>query len=147
MINTKFKNLTMALNICPSNKIEYTKTKNGVEGTFTFFYDNKINVLNLKGRDVHDFFARLALVMGDEEIYYHDLRKELYSLNTFDKMVIKGKGECVAISKANRKKYVQSYEDIQSLDIYLKKLHQQVTEMQNDFAPIQDLNDSYLQNF
>ena len=76
-----------------------------------------------------------------------DLRKELYSLNTFDKMIIKGRGDCVAISTANRRKYVQKFEDTRSLDLYLESLQESVTKIQNDFAPIVEMKESELSDF
>ena len=42
---------------------------------------------------------------------------------------------------------IQKYENIQSLDVYLKRLHEQVTTKQNDFAPIIDMNEGELKNF
>ena len=145
MENQKFKNLSFALNLYERNKIEYRKTKGGVEGAFYYFYQNEINVLRLNGKDVHDFFAKLAFSMKDTA-NYHQLRKELYSLNTFDEMIIRGRGECVAISQANKRKYFQKFEDTQSLDLHLQSLQDCVTKLQNDFAPIVDLNENEMNN-
>ena len=145
MENQKFENLSFALNVYEGNKIEYRKTKNGVEGAFYYFYQNETNVLKINGKDVHEFFSKLAFCFKDQA-NYHDLRKELYSLNTFDKMTIRGRGDCIAISKANRRKYVEKFENTQSLDLYLKNLQECVTKMQNDFAPIIDINESELNN-
>lgn len=125
--------------LVPENvEISFIKDENGqVKGKYSATIDDNDFNMNIKAKSVYEFFSKLCSELG-VEVGEKDIRKEYYSLITFDQMTIHSEGECEAISKANKKRFLEKFENHNDLDSFFSTLQKQVTTFQDYFSPIQN---------
>lgn len=119
-------------------QIYFERNELGVSGGYYAVINEEDFNLNIHAPNVFEFFSKFGSELG-VEIDSREMRKKYYSLSTFDKMVINGYGECEAVSKAKRRKYLEKFEQHEDLDEFFETLQNHVTQFQDYTAPIRDM--------
>lgn len=133
-----FEELNLYLTMPEKAQIYFERNEFGVSGGYyAIINDDEFNI-NIHAANVFEFFSKFGSEFG-VKIDAREIRKKFYSLTTFDKMAINGYGECEAISKAKRRKYLEKFEEHADLDEFLETLQNHVTQFQEYTAPIRDL--------
>lgn len=133
-----FEELNIYLTTPEKAQIFFERNEFGISGGYYAIINDEDFKLNIHAANVFEFFSKLGSEL-DVKIDARDMRKKYYSLSTFDKMVINGYGECEAVSKAKRRKYLEKFCEHGDLDEFFETLQNHVTQLQDYLAPIREI--------